>query len=355
MLSAMQQSPIYVDGHLDIACNIRRLGRGDLDQPSHFYRERERRTTPGDTLQCTVSFPEMRRAGLRLIFATLFEDPGEHGFMTPESQLIDWPRHVEGLFLDQIETYQRLESVHPDFRPVRDLTGLDKVLLDDTSIGYVLLMEGADAITSPAEVKAWKDRGVRIVGLHWNNPNQYGGSCRAPGPLTPAGRELLREMQAHELLLDLSHASEETCLDALDCYDGTVVITHSACRALVPKERLTSDAVYDRLIERDSVLGMALFSPFLRSGLESGRASLEDMVRHVDHWASRAGRARHIAIGSDLDGGFGAEKIPQEMDTIADWPLIGEALLQHGYSDNDVRGILGGNWVRVLRKAWGEG
>jgi membrane dipeptidase len=215
-------------------------------------------------------------------------------------------------------------------------------------------MEGADPIRSPDEAAEWHGAGVRIIGPAWS-ATRYSGGTNAPGPLTPAGRALMREMSDAGLALDVSHIAEQSFWEALELFDGTVIASHSNCRALVPgprEDRHLSDAMIKALIDRDAVIGMVLYNRFLDSAwtLEQGKSAvgLDVVLRHIDRICQIAGDARHVAIGSDFDGGFGSECIPREMDSIADMPRVGDALRSAGFSEADVAAVLGGNWLRKL-------
>jgi len=157
------------------------------------------------------------------------------------------------------------------------------------------------------------------------------------------------------MILDLTHMSEVATFQALDAYAGPVVATHANARALVPTERQLSDRQIRLIGERDGVIGCVLFNAFLRAGYHKGsgkeQVTLDHVVAHIDHVCQVIGDARHAGIGTDLDGGFGANDIPTPLDSIADLPLIAGALRERGYSEADVAGIMGGNWVELLRRA----
>jgi membrane dipeptidase len=164
------------------------------------------------------------------------------------------------------------------------------------------------------------------------------------------------EMERVGLILDVSHLAEESFSEALDLFHGPVLASHSNCRAYVPTDRHLSDEMISALVKRDGVIGTALYNGFLQSGWKDreGKKSdvtLSDVVKHIQHVCSIAGDTLHAAIGSDLDGGFGAESIPADLDTVADLQKIGAALKTMQLSDADVENILGENWLRLLRAA----
>jgi membrane dipeptidase len=227
-------------------------------------------------------------------------------------------------------------------------------------LGIVMLMENADPIRTPDEVFWWRAEGLRIVGPAWQ-ATRYCGGTGQPGPLTPAGRVLIQELARAGLILDTSHMAEESFWQALDLFDGTVIASHSNCRAHAPAsnaDRHLSDDMIRALVERDGVIGMVLYNAFLTPDYKKGQpkeqTGLDAVLRHIDHVCQIAGSARHVAIGSDLDGGFGSESIPRELDSAADMPRIGAALRSVGYSSHDVDAIMGENWLQILKRGLPE-
>jgi membrane dipeptidase len=212
-------------------------------------------------------------------------------------------------------------------------------------------MEGADPMRTPDDVPWWFERGLRMIGLAWKR-TRYAGGTGAPGPLTLEGIVLVRALDEHGVIHDASHLAEESFWQLLEIGDGPVCASHSNCRAIVPTDRQLSDEMIRAIVERGGVIGINFYEKFLVPPAEYGkrRATLDDVVRHVRHMCNLAGDARHVGIGTDMDGGFGRDQIPQEIVTSADLPKVGEALARAGFSGADVDGILGGNWVRFFRE-----
>jgi membrane dipeptidase len=162
------------------------------------------------------------------------------------------------------------------------------------------------------------------------------------------------------MVLDVTHLADESFWQALEKFKGPVLASHNNCRALVPGERQFADDQIRRLIERGSVIGVALDSWMLYPGYVPGetpnaRVNLEAVVDHIDHICQLAGNARHAAIGSDLDGGFGTEQSPHDLDTIADLQKIPALLRKRGYVEADIEGVMHGNWLRFFQQAWRRG
>ena len=342
-----------VDAHEDIASNFL-FHKRDVRHSVRRTRELEAAGTacccdPGDPIPETamVGLPDHRRGGVGLVFATIFVMPGPLDEMAAkaEAEL----RYYHGLAADG------------SVRLITDRAGLGRLTADwnaasapvERPVGLVLLMEGADPIRQPAELETWYRRGLRIVGTSWMR-TRYAGGTRAPGPLTDLGRALLAEMDRLGVILDVSHMAEESFWQALDRFSGTVIASHANCREYVPTDRQLSDNMIRALAERDGVIGTVLANRFLVPDWTpetNEPVTLDAVVRHIDRVCQLTGSARHSAIGSDLDGGFGVESTPDELDSVADLARIGDALERAGYRQDDVAAILGGNWLRLLERA----
>jgi membrane dipeptidase len=356
-----------VDAHLDIAYNAlnkKRDPRRKLSEIRAAEAPAYRRGIP------TVSFSALRRGGVGLAFATIFNTPEEDPFPddTAEDMIYRTPDEAHALGVLQIDTYRRYVDEDASLRLVTDAAGLEEVVAGHTAgqagghgepplLGLVLLMEGADHIRVPEEVADWYERGVRVIGPAWDDTRYCAGAWRDNKQgLTPLGRELLGHMGDLGMILDLTHMSEVAAFQSLDAYAGPVVATHANARALVPTERQLGDRQIRLLGERDGVIGVVLYNAFLKAGWRKGdpkeQVTLDQVVAHVDHICQLIGDARHVGIGSDFDGGFGAADIPTPLDSAADLPLIAGVLRDKGYSEEDVAGIMGMNWVELLRRSW---
>jgi membrane dipeptidase len=219
-------------------------------------------------------------------------------------------------------------------------------------------MEGADGIRSPKELSEWYDMGLRLIGLAWAGTRYCGGTSE-PGPLTPEGRELIAAMADFNFILDLSHMDQAAALESLDRYEGPVMATHSNCAALMKgadTNRHLPDQVIEGLIERDGVIGLIPLNSFLKvgwlrkNGSRREEVPLDTLIAHIDHICQIAGDSLHAGIGSDFDGGFGLQSIPPELDSIADLQKISAELQRRGYNETDVENVLGGNWLKFLRR-----
>jgi membrane dipeptidase len=361
---------MIVDAHLDLAFNALVHGR-DLGRPVAEVRKAERgleaavRRRRGTAL---VTLPELQEAGVGLVFGTLFVGPAGHPLLAGEPAVqYETPDQAFDLAQRQLDYYRRLHDEVDDVVLVGDVNGLDEIIAGWQTgqeqqkgagpLGIVPLMEGADPIREPAEAELWYERGLRIVGLAWDDTRYAAGAWRDSGRLTSDGRQLLEVMADLGFILDLTHMSEKATLDALEMYEGPVIASHSNARALVPGNRQLSDEQIRRVAEREGVIGVALLNAFLKAGHRYGEprqaVSLANVVAHIDHICQCVGDASHVGLGSDFDGGFGLENIPADLDGVSGLNAIGQALVDYGYDPADVTGIMGGNWVALLRRGWG--
>jgi len=318
----------------------------------------------GDSI---VGWPEYQRGQVAVVFATLFASPARKKEAYDKLWYAD-PEKAHRLYQDQITLYRKLADSHPDkFRLIATAKELDSVVEQWTKpsldgeghpVGLIYLMEGADGIRSPHELSEWYDLGLRLIGLAWAG-TRYCGGTGDPGPLTPEGRELIAAMADYNFVLDLSHMDEAAALESLDRYGGPVMATHANCAALlkgIDTNRHLPDKVIEGLIERDGVIGLIPLNSFLKAGWIRKNGSrreevpLDVLISHMDHICQIAGDSLHAGIGSDFDGGFGLQSIPPEMDSIADLQMIGSGLRARGYGESDIENILGGNWLRFLRR-----
>ena len=214
-------------------------------------------------------------------------------------------------------------------------------------------MEGADPIVAPEQARLWWDDGLRIVGLAHYGPSAYAFGTGSAGPLTAKGRALLKEMDDLGMILDASHLTDQSFHEALDLFQGPVLASHSNCRALVPGDPQLDDTMLRRLIDRDAVIGAVMDAwmlqpDWIRGQTTNESVTLEAVADHIDHICQLAGTTRHAAIGTDLDGGYGTEQTPNDLDTIADVQKVASLLRRKGYGEGDVAAVMHGNWMRVL-------
>lgn len=353
-----------VDAHLDLAYNALKHDRDPL-QPVAALRAREKSDDPRG--RPTVAFPQLREAGVGLVFGTLFTMPrAAVPLMGGEERMtyLD-PRQAHRLAMDQLDYYRRLADEEANsLRLVGNRADLESVVKSHAAdeegqpplIGILPLMEGADPVVEPEELEIWIEKGLRMIGPAWDDTRYAAGAWRGSREgLTREGYHLLEVMADYNLILDVTHMNEQGVFQALDSYAGPVAATHSNARALVPGERQLGDEQIRLLGARDGVIGVVLYNRFLHADYRKGdpkeMVTLDHVVAHIDHICQLLGDARHVGLGTDLDGGFGAADIPLEMDSAADLPLIAERLLSYGYAASDIANVMGQNWLDFLRRA----
>ena len=318
----------------------------------------------GDSL---LGWDEYQRGNVAVVFSTLFAAPARKKELWDSIWYPDFDT-ARKLYRDQATFYRRWTDSHPDkFRIISSTGELDAIIRhwsqpaqdgEGHPVGMVMLMEGAEGIRSVKELPEWWEMGLRMIGLAWMGTRYCGGTTE-PGPLTDEGRELLAAMADLKFILDISHMDEASALESLDRYDGAVMASHSNCAALMKgseSNRHVPDQVIEKLIERGGVIGSVPFNTFLKVGwsrkTNSRReeVSMDAYIAHIDHVCQLAGDSLHAAIGTDFDGGFGLQSVPVGFESVADLQLIASKLRERGYSETDAENILGGNWLRFLRK-----
>ncbi len=352
---------IILDAHLDIAMNVV-LNRRDFLQSVYKQRQREA-GTPVEKRDgiITVALPELLLGRIGIVFGTLFTSPAWSADFVDDKISYRTPQEAYQRALAQIGVYQRLADEHANIELIRTQTDLERVLAtwkDGTDfsqhhLGIVISIEGGDPIIEPPQFEEWYERGVRSVGPAWSETRYSGGTGR-PGPLTPLGHELLEVMAAFNVILDVSHMSQEAYLEAVERYEGAIIASHSNARRFSDTDRHLNDDMIRRLAERGGVMGIPLYNRFLKPGWtrtdRKDEVTLDQVITAIDHICQLTGSAQHVGIGSDMDGGFGRSATPAEIDTISDLSLIEPLLRARGYEASDIAHILSGNFLRILRQ-----
>ncbi len=353
-----------IDAHLDLGMNAMEWNR-DLRLPVQAIRDREKGLTDKpDRGKGTVSLPELRKGSIGLVVATQIAR-----FVAPDNPLPGWHSSWQAWAQTQgqLAWYQAMEEAG-EMTMISDIRSLEAhlALWQDTTdperikpIGYILSLEGADSIITPGHLEEAYAYGLRAVGPAHYGPGRYANGTDATGGLRQEGKELLQEMERLNIILDATHLCDDAFRDAMDLFDGTVWASHNNCRTLVDHNRQFSDDMIRTLIEKDAVIGGALDAWMMVPGWvrgvstpESMQCNLDKMIDHMDHICQLAGNTLHVGIGTDLDGAFGKEQSPYDLETIADLQKLTGLLSARGYTAADIENIMHGNWIRLLRKAW---
>lgn len=354
-----------VDAHLDLSMNALEWNRDLTLRVSSINKRETGLTDKPDRGNAVVSLPELRRGKIGLVVATQIAR-----FVAPGNKLAGWhsPAQAWAQTQGQLAWYKAMEDAG-EMVQVNDLQSLEKHLemwksdIDDVNkpIGYILSLEGADSIVTLAHLEKAYMNGLRAVGPAHYGPGRYAQGTDATGGLGPDGRSLLKEMERLNMILDATHLCDDSFWEALDHFNGDVWASHNNCRALVNHNRQFSDEQIKELINRGAVIGAALDAWMMvpnwvrrQSTPKEMNCNLEVMIDHIDHICQLAGNALHVGIGSDLDGAYGKEQCPYDLETIADLQKIPALFRKKGYSEADVENLMHGNWLRFLRKAWAK-
>ncbi|RPD51865.1 dipeptidase [Paracnuella aquatica] len=352
-----------IDAHLDLAMNALEWNR-DLTQPVAQINSREGYLTDKpDRGRAVVSLPELRKGKIGLVVATQIAR-----YVAPENKLPGWhsAEQAWAQTQGQLAWYKAMEE-RGEMVQIVDLTSLKCHLqlwqqastTENLPVGYILSLEGADSMVTVQHLeRAWR-YGLRAVGPAHYGPGRYANGTDASGKMGAVGLELLREMDRLHLILDATHLCDDAFWQALDHFNGPVWASHNNVRELVPHNRQFSNDMMKALIERGSVIGGALDAWMMVPNWERGKSTpngmgcnLEVAVDHLDHICQLAGNARHVGIGSDLDGAFGREQCPYDLETISDLQKLPALLSKRGFSDADIELVMHGNWLRFLQDAW---
>lgn len=355
-----------IDAHLDMALNAIEWNR-DYRLTAHQLRQQEADMTDKiDRAKGTVSLPDLRRGNIGLVVATQIARfnqsngnlPGA-GWNSPEQAwaMTQAQRAWYETMVDAGEMVQILDRASLDSHVA---LWLDETIANDKKpVGYILSLEGADSLVNLSYLEKAYAYGLRALGPAHYNTGRYAPGTGLSGPLTPQGRDLVKEMDRLGIILDATHLTDEGFSEALSLYKGPVWASHHNCRALVPHQRQLTDDQIIQLTERGGVIGGCFDAWMMKPGFTqrvsnptSFGISLETIIDHYDHICQLTGNSQHIAIGSDLDGTYGIEQSPSDLDTIADLQNLTGLLTKRGYSSEDIENIFHKNWLRFLRNAW---
>lgn len=352
-----------IDAHLDLGMNAMEWNR-DLRRPVDEInaREKELRDKP-DRGNATVSLPELRKGNIGLVVGTQIAR-----YVAPGNLLPGWhsAEQAWAQTQGQLAWYNAMELAG-EMTQVNDLASLDKHIAlwnnenekEQKPIGYILSLEGADSLIAVHHLERAWHYGLRAVGPAHYGPGRYANGTGSTGLMGTDGIVLLKEMERLDIILDATHLCDDSFWQALNNFNGHIWASHNNVRALVQHNRQFSDEQLKALIERDAVIGGSLDAwmmvPNWKRGVSAPKemnCNLEVLIDHMDHICQLAGDTLHIGIGSDLDGAFGREQCPYDLETIADLQKFPSLLYKRGYSKQDVDNIMHGNWLRFLRDAW---
>lgn len=355
----MTKKPLIFDGHLDLSMNALEWNRDLRWEIGEIRHSEQGMNDKPDRRNGTVSFPEMRKGNIGFCVATQIARYVKRGNKIP-----GWnsPEQAWAQTQGQLAWYKAMEE-SGEMKQIKTRVDLCDHLnvwtnpQPDSPIGYILSLEGADSLVSIGHLERAFNYGLRAVGPAHYGPGTYAKGTNSSGGIGVKGRELLYEMGRLGMILDATHLCEESFREALDFYKGPVWASHNNCRIFAPHNRQFSDEQIAELIERGAVIGVALDAWMLvpdwitgKSDPVSMNVTLKNVIKNIDHICQTAGDSLHAGIGSDLDGAFGTEQSPTDINTISDLQKIPEMLYDRGYSEPDVQNIMSRNWIHFLEK-----
>jgi membrane dipeptidase len=352
-----------IDAHLDLAMNAMEWNRDLRDEIAAIRLREQGMTDKPDRGKGTVTLGELRKGNIGLVVATQIAR-----YVAPGNTLPGWhsPEQAWAQTQAQLAWYKAMEE-QGEMVMIKDKNVLELQLAiwndgspaEGKPIGYILSLEGADSLVTLQHLERAYAYGLRAVGPAHYGPGRYANGTDATGEMGANGLALLKEMERLNIILDATHLCDDAFWQALENFHGHVWASHNNCRALVNHNRQFSNDQIKALIERNAVIGGALDAWMMvpnwvrkQSTPQNMNCSLEKMIDHFDHICQLAGNALHIGIGSDLDGAFGKEQCPYDLDTIADLQKIPALLAKRGYSSTDIENVMHNNWLRFLRAAW---
>lgn len=342
----------------------------DLRLPVSVINEREEgKTDKPDRGRATVSLDALRKGGVGLVVATQiarYVAPGSNlaGWSSPEQAWaqtqaqLSWYRVMESQgFLRHITGREDLEE-HLVYWEEELESGDRKEAAGErvNSIGYILSLEGADSLVDLSYLDIAYAYGLRAIGPAHYGPGRYANGTNSTGRMGRAGTDLLKRMDELNMILDCTHLCDDAFWQAIDLFKGPVWASHNNCRAIVDHNRQYTDDQIRVLLNRGAIIGAAFDAWMIVPGWERGVSTPESMhcnigklIDHIDRICQIAGNSRHVCIGSDLDGGFGREQCPYDLETIADLAYLPGLFSLRGYSEEDIDNIMQANALRFLR------
>ena len=362
MVASDLSKRLIIDSHLDLGFSAIQVNR-DLTQPALTVRIHDSEPVTRSFGSCTTTFPELRKGHIGIVFGTVMSRTDANDEWTKTGMYVQSQCH--GVGMGHYALYETMER-EGEIRFIRSAEDLDASIeawkdpAPNEPIGLMLAMESADAIMDPDQVAEWYERGLRMVSIQHYGVSSYAHGTGTEGGLLPRAKPLLDALKEAGIIVDLTHTTDQGFWETLEAYDGPVCASHHNCRALSPGQRQLTDDMIKAIAERGGVIGAAfdvwMLDPNWQREVpcyeQRTEATLETVVDHIDHISQLLGNCNHSGIGTDLDGGFGQEQSPNDLNTIADLQKLPDVLGNRGYSEADIDKVLHENWIRLLKSCW---
>ena len=349
-----------IDIHLDLSMNAIEWNRDLTQSVLQINAQEKDLIDKPDRGKATVSLQAMREGNIGFCVATQIAR-----YVKSNNPLPGWnsPAQAWAQTQGQLAWYRAMEKAG-EMIQIIDKKGLQNHLdlwsssEPNKPIGYLLNLEGADSIVTLDHLHRAYKQGLRAIGPAHYGPGTYAHGTNSEGGLGTKGKELLNEIEKLNMILDVTHLCDQSFWEAIDHYNGKMWASHSNCRSLVPNQRQFSNLQIKELIARKAIIGMAfdawMMIPKWQKGISDPKKSglvIETIIDHIDHICQLSGNSDHIALGTDLDGGFGKEQCPYDLETISDLQKMDALLKKRGYSENDIQKILNQNAINFLMGA----
>lgn len=348
------------DAHLDLAMNALEWNR-DLTKSVYQIRESEKgMVDKPDRGNNTVSLDAMRKGNIGICVATqiagIKNKINPHGWSSMEQA---WAQ-TQG----QLGWYKEMEK-NGEMYHIYDLNTLDNQIENwqketkKKPIGYILSLEGADSLVNIDYLEKSYMLGLRAIGPAHYGPGVYAHGTDSNGSIGQKGKELVKKIEELNLILDVTHLSDTSFWETIEIYNGNLWASHNNCRKFVNHNRQFSDDQIKEIIRRDGVIGVPLDAWMMvpnwirgKSTPETMGVTLNQMIENIDHICQLSGNSNHVGIGTDLDGAFGIEQTPTDIDTIADLQKVPLMLKKIGFSESDVEKVMNKNFINFLKRVW---
>ncbi len=308
-----------------------------------------------DVVGRDADIPKYVRGNVRVVFSSIF--PGTHTFDVKQLKQKERDRWLPGVIMrypqlqlfEHIKIYYSLSEAY-NIRIIESLKDADEIIKSsDYSLGFLIHVEGADAIDDPYDLVILKKLGVRSLGLTWNYNNRWASSCFSSKDygLTPEGEELVKHANKLGIVVDLAHASKKTIIDVLQVSKKPVMISHANVKSVHDHKRNVDDEILELLSLNKGVIGLSFVSSFISP---KKRSSLNDLINHFMYVYERFG-PNILAIGSDFHGLLGLPSV-EGLESIDKIQTLLEILRSKGLSESDIRKIAYENALRLMREVF---
>ena len=333
----VHESSIVVDTHNDTVLHL-------IKTPpfitSEFNALPPRRTLGERSEHGQIDIPRIKEGGVNCLLFAMYVSPQYTARLRRLVQMMD-------VFQSELERYPDQISLVTSYREILKA-------VKDGKIAAMITIEGGESLEGSVEALRTMYRlGARSLTLTHFPRNELGdGSGADSGShLTEFGREVVQEMNRLGMIVDVSHLNQTGFWDVLGLTKDPVLATHSNCKALCSHHRNLTDDQIKALAENGGVMNLSFCAGFIKDGIGFGdpeavkKVTVHDWLDHLDHAVELVGTS-HVGIGSDLDGGCG---FPDLHDVTA-FPHLTEGMVTRGYSDSDIKKVLGANNLRVFKK-----